>query len=333
MTDQLENVLEVDNVCVQIHSNKSKLTITEGVSFNLKEGETLGIVGESGCGKSITALSIIGLLPDNASVTEGSIRLKGKNLLDLSRDEYRMLRGKEISMIFQDPMTSLNPVYTIGFQIAELFKEHTSIPKHEYKDAVIKLLKLVSIPRPEEIINEYPHQLSGGMRQRVMIAMGLACEPELLIADEPTTALDVTIQAQILDIMKNLQAEFNMSTLFITHDLGVVAEICDRVVVMYAGQVVEESSVETMFTTPKHPYTQGLMASIPKIGEHKDKLHSIRGTVPQLDEIPRGCRFADRCSKVMKKCREQAPPMFSTGENTQTRCWLYENSVEMEETK
>jgi len=333
MTTQSENILELENVKVQIHSNKDVLEITEGVSFELKKGETLGIVGESGCGKSITALSIIGLLPENAEVAEGSIKLKGEDLLTLSQDEYRQLRGKEISMIFQDPMTSLNPVYTIGFQIEELLKEHTNIPKEEYKEEVINLLRLVSIPRPEEIIHDYPHQLSGGMRQRVMIAMGLACDPEILIADEPTTALDVTIQAQIIDIMKNLQEELNMSTLFITHDLGVVAEICDRVVVMYAGQIVEQASVDELFDNPKHPYTKGLMKSIPKIGEYKEKLHSIEGSVPQLHEIKGGCRFADRCSMAMEKCFEKAPPMFETKGNTKTRCWLFEEQVKIGATK
>lgn len=328
MSNQTNKVLEVENVNVQIKSGGKQLSITEGVSFDLLKGETLGIVGESGCGKSITALSIMGLLPNNASVEEGKIKLNGGNLLELDDDAYRNLRGKDMSMIFQDPMTSLNPVYTIGFQISELLKEHTDLPKKKYKEKVIELLKLVGIPRPDEVVNDYPHQLSGGMRQRIMIAMGLACDPKLLIADEPTTALDVTIQAQILELMKKLQDEFDMSILFITHDLGVVAEICDRVIVMYAGQIVEEASVQELFEKPKHPYTVGLMASTPRLGEHKEKLHSIEGTVPQIDKMPKGCRFADRCSKAMDKCFTEAPPIYHTKDSTKTRCWLYENVEE-----
>lgn len=330
MTKQTDTVLEVQNMDVQIKSNGKILSITEDVSFNIKKGETVGIVGESGCGKSITALSIMGLLPENASVGAGKIVLNDKSLLDLDPHAYRKLRGKEMSMIFQDPMTSLNPVYTIGFQMAELLKVHTKLPKKKYKEKVIELLRLVGIPRPDEVANDYPHQLSGGMRQRVMIAMGLACDPGLLIADEPTTALDVTIQAQILELMKNLQKDLHMSILFITHDLGVVAEMCDRVVVMYAGQVVEEADVETLFESPKHPYTQGLMKSTPKLGEHKEKLHSIEGTVPQIGEMPKGCRFADRCPKVMDRCFNEAPPVFHTKDASTSRCWLYEN-VEKEE--
>lgn len=331
MSNPRMTVLEIQDVNVQIKSNGKKLLITEGVTFDLRKGETLGIVGESGCGKSITALSIIGLLPGNASVANGSIKLNGVDLVKLDSDSYRKLRGKEMAMIFQDPMTSLNPVYTVGFQITELLKEHTVLSKKKYKEKVIELLQLVGIPRPNEVINDYPHQLSGGMRQRVMIAMGLACNPKLLIADEPTTALDVTIQAQILDIMKKLQSELEMSTLFITHDLGVVAEICDRVIVMYAGQVVEEADVETLFETPKHPYTVGLMSSSPKLGEYKERLHSIEGTVPQLEEMPVGCRFVLRCSKAMDKCLTEAPPMFTTKEQTKCRCWLYDYSEEQVE--
>lgn len=326
----MEKVLDVQNLNVQIKSNGKQLSITEGVSFHIEKGETLGIVGESGCGKSITALSIMGLLPANASVGTGSINLNGKNLVELDGKAYRKLRGKDMSMIFQDPMTSLNPVYSIGFQISELLKVHTDLPKKKHKEKVIDLLRLVGIPRPDEVMNDYPHQLSGGMRQRVMIAMGLACDPGLLIADEPTTALDVTIQAQILELMKKLQGDFDMSILFITHDLGVVAEVCDRVIVMYAGQVVEEANVQTLFKEPKHPYTKGLMESTPKLGEHKEKLHSIEGTVPQIDEMPKGCRFADRCSMAMEKCLTQEPPMFTTMDSSKSRCWLYE-TVEKEE--
>lgn len=328
MDSQLTKVLQVQDASVQIKNNKNQLSITEGVSFEIEKGETLGIVGESGCGKSITALSIIGLLPKNAEVTSGQIKLNGKNLLDLSNDEYRALRGKDMSMIFQDPMTSLNPVYTVGYQISEQLHVHTDLSKRQYMKRVIELLRLVGIPRPEEIVKEYPHQLSGGMRQRVMIAMGLACDPGLLIADEPTTALDVTIQAQILELMKDLQDELDMSILFITHDLGVVAEICDRVIVMYAGQVVEEANVNTLFDHPKHPYTVGLMESTPKLGEHRDQLYSIEGTVPQIDQMPKGCRFADRCPKAFDKCFIETPTEFQTEDHSKVRCWLYSEERE-----
>ncbi|MFD1038418.1 ABC transporter ATP-binding protein [Virgibacillus byunsanensis] len=330
MRDYSQNtVLEVNNIKTKVRSDREEFSIIEDVSFHIDKGETVGIVGESGCGKSITALSIMGLLPKNAEVVEGEINLNGTNLLNLNKDSYRKLRGKDMAMIFQDPMTSLNPVYTVGFQIYELLKLHSNLSNRAAKEKAINMLKLVGIPRPDEVVNEYPHQLSGGMRQRVMIAMGLACDPGLLIADEPTTALDVTIQAQILELMKKIQFEFEMSILFITHDLGVVAETCDRVVVMYAGQVVEEAEVETLFAEPKHPYTKGLMASTPKIGEHKDRLNTIEGTVPQLQEMPKGCRFADRCPQVMEKCRTQVPPKFNTASNTKCRCWLYEDEKEV----
>jgi oligopeptide/dipeptide ABC transporter ATP-binding protein len=226
-------------------------------------------------------------------------------------------------MIFQEPMSSLNPVYTIGFQLIELLREHTTMSKAKAKKKAIEMLQTVGIPRPHEVIDEYPHQLSGGMRQRVMIAMGLACNPDILIADEPTTALDVTIQAQILELMKRLQEQFDMAILLITHDLGVVAEVCDRVIVMYAGQIVEEAPVLTLFESPNHPYTKGLIASTPKIGEGKERLHTIEGTVPQLSEMPKGCRFATRCSEVMERCIRESPPLVELSEQVRCRCWLY----------
>jgi len=323
MSRDRPRVLEVRNVTTRIRMEGREYAVIEGIDFHVDHKETVGIVGESGCGKSMTALSIMGLLPENAFVSEGEIRLRGTNLLSLSKDAYRQKRGKEMSMIFQEPMSSLNPVYTIGFQLIELLREHTSMSKATARQKAIEMLQTVRIPRPDEVIDEYPHQLSGGMRQRVMIAMGLACNPDILIADEPTTALDVTIQAQILDLMKKLQEQFGMAILLITHDLGVVAEVCDRVIVMYAGQIVEEAPVFTLFETPSHPYTRGLIASTPKIGEEKDRLHTIEGTVPQLSEMPKGCRFATRCSEVTERCIEEPPPLVELAEKVRCRCWLY----------
>ena len=326
MSRDKPKVLEVRNVKTRIKMENNEYAIIENIDFHVDSKETVGIVGESGCGKSMTALSIMGLLPENASVSEGEIRLQGTNLLSISKDTYRKKRGKEMSMIFQVPMSSLNPVYTIGFQLIELLREHTNMSKSEAKKKAIEMLQTVGIPRPHEVINEYPHQLSGGMRQRVMIAMGLACNPDILIADEPTTALDVTIQAQILELMKKLQEQFDMAILLITHDLGVVAEICDRVIVMYAGQIVEEAPVLTLFGTPSHPYTKGLIASTPKIGDEKDRLHTIEGTVPQLSAMPKGCRFSTRCSEVTERCMRESPPLIELSEHVRCRCWLYPNT-------
>lgn len=323
MSRDKPKVLEVRNVKTRIKMENKEHAIIEGIDFHVDSKETVGIVGESGCGKSMTALSIMGLLPENASVSEGEIRLQGTNLLSISKDAYRKKRGKEMSMIFQEPMSSLNPVYTIGFQLIELLREHTIMSKSQAKKKAIEMLQTVGIPRPHEVINEYPHQLSGGMRQRVMIAMGLACNPDILIADEPTTALDVTIQAQILELMKKLQEQFDMAILLITHDLGVVAEVCDRVIVMYAGQIVEEAPVITLFETPSHPYTKGLIASTPKIGDEKDRLHTIEGTVPQLSAMPKGCRFSTRCLEVTERCMRESPPLVELSEHVRCRCWLY----------
>ncbi|MGG1663662.1 ABC transporter ATP-binding protein [Brevibacillus sp. NRS-1366] len=325
MSRDKPKVLEVRKVKTRIKLESSEYAIIEDINFHVDSKETVGIVGESGCGKSMTALSIMGLLPENASVSEGEIRLQGTNLLTISKDAYRKKRGKEMSMIFQEPMSSLNPVYTIGFQLIELIREHTTMSKAKAKMKAIEMLQTVGIPRPQEVIDEYPHQLSGGMRQRVMIAIGLACNPDILIADEPTTALDVTIQAQILELMKKLQNQFDMAILLITHDLGVVAEVCDRVIVMYAGQIVEEAPVLTLFETPRHPYTKGLIASTPKIGDEKDRLHTIEGTVPQLSEMPKGCRFASRCSEVTELCIKESPPLVELSEHVRCRCWLYPN--------
>ncbi|MFX0560756.1 ABC transporter ATP-binding protein [Tepidibacillus infernus] len=319
-----QHLLEVKELHVNFNSNEQDLNVIDGVNFYVKKGESLGIVGESGSGKSVTSLSVMGLLPLNGKVKHGSIQFKDKNIVNLSKKDLRNIRGKEIAMIFQEPMTSLNPVYTVGSQIIEVIRTHKKVSKKEAKEHAIKMLKLVGIPRAEQVVDEYPHQLSGGMRQRVMIAMAMSLHPELLIADEPTTALDVTIQAQILDLMKKLQREMEMSIILITHDLGVVSEICDRVVVMYAGQVVEEAEIDDLFDHPKHPYTIGLIESIPTLEEEKEYLYSIPGTVPSPDQMPSGCRFAPRCSKAEQRCFQQAPPMIQLKEYSRVRCWLYE---------
>jgi peptide/nickel transport system ATP-binding protein len=324
----LKPIIEVKDLEVTFKTQEGNLKIVDHVSFSVNKGETLGIVGESGCGKSVTSLSLMGLLPPIAKVTNGSIKLKDKELVGLKKRQYRSIRGKEIAMIFQEPMTSLNPVYTIGQQLMELIRNHNSISKKDARKHAIKMLDLVGIPRSDELIDEYPHQLSGGMRQRVMIAMAMSCDPEVLVADEPTTALDVTIQAQILELMAGLQKKIGMSMILITHDLGVVAEVCDRVVVMYAGQVVEECSIEKLFSNPSHPYTQGLLSSVPNLDEEKKKLSSIPGTVPSPNEMPKGCRFAERCSYVHEKCYMKNPDLFITGANSRSRCWLNETEEE-----
>ena len=320
-------VLEVKGLKTYFHSDNGILPAVDGVSFQLKAGETLGIVGESGSGKSVTSLSIMGLIPKPPGEVKGKIIYKGQDLNQFSEKKLRDIRGNEIAMIFQEPMTSLNPVFTIGNQMIEAIRLHTSLTKKEAHQQGIKMLKLVGIPRAEEIMDEYPHQLSGGMRQRVMIAMSMSLNPSILIADEPTTALDVTIQAQILDLMRNLKNDYNTSILLITHDLGVVAEMCQRVVVMYGGKVVEEGEVRTIFKEPKHPYTIGLIKSTPQIKEKVDRLYSIPGNVPSLNNMPKGCTFAPRCEFASERCRTQAPPLFSiTGEH-KSRCWLNENEA------
>lgn len=321
-----KKVLEVNELKVNFKSDGKELTVVNGISFHINEGETLGVVGESGCGKSVTSLSIMRLIPSPpGKVVGGEIKYNGKDLLKLKEREMRKIRGNDISMIFQEPMTSLNPVFTIGKQLDEVLLLHREITKREAKEHSIHMLKLVGIPRAEQIYDSYPYQLSGGMRQRVMIAMGLACEPQLLIADEPTTALDVTIQAQILDLMRGLKEKTNTSIMFITHDLGVVAEMCERVIVMYAGEVVEQADVDTIFNDPKHPYTIGLLGSIPSIHEKRDRLYSIAGQVPPAGTITTGCRFADRCDKVMNHCREQDPQLLELKEGHSCRCFLYQD--------
>ena len=294
----------------------------DGVDIELKEGSTLGIVGESGSGKSVTALSVMGLLMGTTGkIEEGQILLDGKDIVHISNEERRKLRGSKISMIFQEPMTSLNPVMKIGDQIMEAILMHQKVSKKEAEEKAIEMLRMTGLPRVEKMMKEYPFQLSGGQRQRVMIAMALVCNPEILIADEPTTALDVTIQAQILELMNKLKKEIGTSILFITHDLGVVAEVCDQVVVMYCGRVVEKGSVYDIFDNPSHPYTEGLLNSIPKLGEHVDELESIPGNVPNPKYMPKGCKFAPRCKYAFDRCREEEPGFTDLGNGHQSRCW------------
>jgi peptide/nickel transport system ATP-binding protein len=319
-----EELLRVENLTVQFPTDKKKmLTAVNNISFHLNKSETVALVGESGCGKSVTSLSIMGLIPKHAGKVLGNIQLNGKELNGISNKEMREIRGHDISMIFQEPMTSLNPVHRIGNQIGEVIKLHTKASKEEIKQRTIDMLTKVGIPRADKIIHDFPHQLSGGMRQRVMIAMAMACNPTLLIADEPTTALDVTIQAQILDLMNDLKHQYQTTILLITHDLGVVAEIADRVIVMYYGQIVEEADVVTLFLSPKHPYTVGLMNSMPSLENKVNRLNPIDGNVPNLGEVTKGCPFRTRCKDAMEKCSAENPPLFKH-QNQNVRCWLYE---------
>lgn len=319
-------LLDIKNLKTEFKTKKGVVAAVNGVDFSIDKGEVVAIVGESGSGKSVTFLSIMRLLAksDKTKVT-GDALFKGENLLDKSEKEMQSMRGKNLSMIFQEPMTSLNPVLTIGRQISESIIKHEGVSKKEARKRSIEMLRLVGIPSPETRIDNYPHQLSGGMRQRVMIAMALSCSPELLIADEPTTALDVTIQAQILDLILDLKDKFGTAVLLITHDLGVVAEIADKVVVMYCGKVVENAFVKDLFKEPLHPYTEGLLNSIPKINEDVGKLFIIPGTVPNPLELPFGCAFRDRCSKCFDKCKNSNPPLINLGDR-EVRCFLYENN-------
>jgi peptide/nickel transport system ATP-binding protein len=304
-------ILEIENLQTHFRTPDGINRAVDGVSFHVEAGETLAVVGESGCGKSVTAMSILRLIPEPPGKIAGAIRFNGKNLLDLSEVEMRSIRGNEISMIFQEPMTSLNPVLTVGRQIGETLRLHQGMSAQQAEDRAVDMLKLVGIPEPERRVKEYPHQLSGGMRQRVMIAIALACNPKLLIADEPTTALDVTIQAQILDLMRDLKHRVGAAIVLITHDLGVVAEVAERVVVMYAGRKVEEAKVGPLFRTPRHPYTQGLLGSVPKLGSSLDgtetRLQEIPGLVPSLKKKLEGCVFASRCAYATDLCRSVAP--------------------------
>ncbi len=303
----------------------------DGVSFSLDEGELLGLVGESGCGKSVTALSVMGLISKPGRIAGGSIRFRGEELLSASAERMREIRGNDIAMIFQDPMTSLNPVFTVGEQIAEALRLHRKLDKKKAWEAAIAAMKEVSIPSPERRVNDYPHQLSGGMRQRVMIAMALACDPELLIADEPTTALDVTIQAQILELLDELRRSRKLAVLLITHDLGVVAEVADRVCVMYTGKIVEESGVDELFANPKHPYTRGLLRSVPKLtatgSSRSERLRTIEGTVPSPTDLPLGCHFAPRCEHRMEICLEGEIPLTELASGARVRCVLHDPAM------
>lgn len=323
--DLSEHLLEIQDLKTIFATEKGSVTAVDGVSFYIDAGEMVGIVGESGCGKSVTSESILQLLNARTTTYEGQIIYKGRNLLALSRDEMRHIRGNEISMIFQDPMSSLNPVYTIGNQIAEAIMIHQKLGKKEAYRKAVEMLRMTGIPAPERRIAEYPHQLSGGMRQRAMIALALSCQPQLLIADEPTTALDVTIQAQIIDLIQKLRNDTNMGVMLITHDLGVVAEVCTRVIVMYLGQVIEEGPVNQLFANPLHPYTRGLLKSIPRIsGDRGRKLHVIKGMVPSLHNIPQGCRFAPRCEFAADRCREENPELQDAESGQKVRCLYYQ---------
>src|SRR5690625_291643 len=320
----MTSLLEIKNLKTYFITEEEEVPAVDGVSFSIKEGETLCVVGESGSGKSITSLSILQLVPEpHGKIVDGEIVYKGTNLVDLSENEIRKIRGNDISMIFQEPMTSLNPVFTVGDQITESLMLHEKLSKEAALEKAVELLNLVGIPVPEKRVSEYPHQLSGGMRQRVMIAMALACNPDLLIADEPTTALDVTIQAQILELIKDLQQEFGMSVIMITHDLGVVAETCDYVAVMYGGQIVEFQDIKSLFKRPKHPYTVGLMKSIPRHDTDVDELEPIRGNVPSAANMPIGCRFAPRCPFATELCHTEPPSLEVQSEGGEVRCWIY----------
>lgn len=323
-------LLEVKDLETVFKVKRGTVKAVNGVSFEVDKGEILAVVGESGSGKSVTSLSVMGLIRDPGRVAGGEILFNGENLLKKSTKEMQAVRGDKISMIFQEPMTSLNPVYRVKDQIMETILTHTTMNKKEALKRAIEMLDLVGIPAPEQRVNDYPHQMSGGMRQRVMIAMALACDPELLIADEPTTALDVTIQAQILDLINRLREKLGMAVLLITHDLGVVAETADKVVVMYCGRVVEQATVEQLFTKPLHPYTQGLLDSIPKMDEDRERLYMIKGIVPDPIHLPKGCSFADRCEKCMEKCREHMPKLSVTEDGRKVRCFLVSDEVEGE---
>lgn len=323
------NLVEFRNLRTNFYTSGGVVKAVNDVSFSIKEGETLCVVGESGCGKSVTAMSLMRLVSHPGKTVGGQILYKGEDLLQLKERQMRTIRGNEIAMIFQEPMTSLNPVFKIGKQITEPLILHKGMSKQEAKKRAIELIELVNIPRAAQIFDAYPHELSGGMRQRIMIAIALACNPKLLIADEPTTALDVTIQAQILDLMRNIKKEFNTSIMMITHDLGVVAEMADHVVVMYAGKVIEEAPVVELFKNPKHPYTQGLLRAKPVINQRIDRLYTIPGQVPNPVELGNNCYFHDRCEHCMQICVDKQPELQEYENKHKTACWLYEKGGEV----
>lgn len=327
-----KNILEMKDIKTSFFTHLGEVQAVRGVSFELEKGEAIGVVGESGSGKSVTSMSIMQLLQHPGKVKSGEIIFNGENLLEKSEKEMMRIRGKKIAMIFQDPMTSLNPVYKIGDQIMEATIKHKGLSKSEARKEAIEMLRLVGIPSPEKRVDNYPHEFSGGMRQRAMIAIALSCEPDLLIADEPTTALDVTIQAQILELLKELKDKIDTSIILITHDLGVVADVCSRIVVMYGGLVMEEGTAEQIFYNPKHPYTMGLIKSIPKLEEgEKERLIPIPGTPPDLLKPPTGCPFADRCPYAMQICKEVQPDYYSAEPGHRAACWLmHEDAPEVE---
>ncbi|MDR4887575.1 ABC transporter ATP-binding protein [Fredinandcohnia sp. QZ13] len=319
-----EKIIEVKGLRTSFFTDEGEIPAVDDVDFHINEGEILGVVGESGCGKSVTSLSIMGLVPTPpGKIVGGEIIFNGENLVHFTEKKMRRIRGNDIAMIFQEPMTSLNPLFTIGDQMVEGIKIHMKWDKKKSRARAIEIMKRVGLPRAEELMNDYPHQLSGGMRQRVMIAMAMACNPKLLIADEPTTALDVTIQSQILKLMKKLNDEMNTAIMLITHDLGVVAQICERVVVMYAGKIVEEGKVSSIFKTPKHPYTIGLLKSVPDIRNKNERLYSIPGNVPKPGSVKQGCRFAERCEYAFDRCFINNPELYSVDDNGhRVRCFL-----------
>jgi len=323
-----DRLLEIQSLKTYFHTRDGVVKAVDGVDFYVGRGEIVGLVGESGCGKSVTSLSIMRLIAPPGRIESGRILFDGQNLLELSRDQMTKIRGDRIAMIFQQPTSSLNPVFQVGFQISEVLEIHQAMGRKAGRARAIEMLKKVGISDPERRVQAYPHEMSGGMAQRVMIAMALACIPDLLIADEPTTALDVTIQAQILDLMRGLQRELGTSIILITHDLGIVAEMCSRVAVMYAGEIVEATDVRTLFRDPKHPYTQGLIGSVPVLGEIKDELDMIPGNVPNLVDLPPGCRFAPRCRARVEHgleiCTRERPELKPVAEGHAVRCWLYE---------
>jgi peptide/nickel transport system ATP-binding protein len=317
----MSSLVEIANLRVVFRGDRGQIThAVETVNFDLERGVTLGLVGESGCGKSVTALAIMGLLPKGSANVSGRVGFEGVNLLDLTDGAMRDLRGDRLAMIFQEPMTSLNPAYTVGEQIAETLIRHRGLTRAQARACAIELLRDVQIPSPEQRVDDYPHKLSGGMRQRVMVAIALACDPQLLIADEPTTALDVTIQAQVLDLIRGLKRKTNAAIVLISHDLGVVAEICDEVAVMYAGEIVEHAPVDALFKNPQHPYTIGLLASIPRLDRRVKTLATIEGSLPDMSELPQGCRFAPRCPFAGEICVSDVPPIVDVGVRHWSRC-------------
>ncbi|WP_432402088.1 ABC transporter ATP-binding protein [Wukongibacter sp. M2B1] len=326
-----EKILDVKNLRTEFHTDKGRLIAVNDVSFYVEKEEIVGLVGESGSGKSVTSLSVLRLLPEQGNISSGEVLLEDKDLLKMNKKDIRNIRGGDIAMIFQDPMSSLNPVLRVGEQLMECTKLHLKYNNSQAREHAINMIKRVGIPVPEDVMNRYPHQLSGGMSQRIMIAMAMSCNPKVLIADEPTTALDVTIQAQVMELMLELKEKNKIGILLITHDLGVVAEMCDRVMVMYCGRIVEMADVASLFSNPLHPYTKGLIASVPKIGKNTDTLPYIAGRVPDLSQMPTGCKFAPRCSEAIEKCHREEPMLINVGGNRQCRCHLIHERSEINE--